>query len=104
MTAPDEGSTDDTVWPYIGVGCLTTVIGFFGGGMIAALVAKVVGAMRGCVPPEGFPACDTWSFVLPGGLLGMVLLPTIAIARLRRGRGARSGSTDSDTGGSGGSR
>jgi hypothetical protein len=62
------------------------VIGFFGGGMIAALVAKVVGATRGCVPPEGFPACNTWSFVLPGAFLGMVGLPIAAIWRLRAGR------------------
>jgi hypothetical protein len=62
------------------------VIGFFGGGMIAALVAKIVGAVRGCVPPEGFPACNTWSFVLPGALLGAVGLPTAAIRRLRHGR------------------
>ena len=79
-------STDETVWPYIGVGCLTVVVGFFGGGMIAALVAKIAGAARGCVPPEGFPACDTWSFVLPGALIGAVLLPTVAIHRLRRSR------------------
>jgi hypothetical protein len=62
------------------------VIGFFGGGMIAALVAKIVGAARGCVPPEGFPACSTWSFVLPGALLGAVLLPIAAVRRLRLGR------------------
>jgi hypothetical protein len=77
---------ESSVWPYIGVGCFTMVIGFFGGGMIAALVAKVVGAARGCVPPEGFPACNTWSFVVPGALMGTLLLPTAAILRLRAGR------------------
>jgi hypothetical protein len=60
------------------------VVGFFGGGMIAALVAKIAGAMRGCRPPEGFPACDTWAFVLPGMLIGAVVVPVIAIRRLRR--------------------
>jgi hypothetical protein len=77
---------DRSVWPYIGVGCFTLVIGFFGGGMIAALVAKIVGSVRGCVPPEGFPACNTWSFVLPGAFLGAVVLPIVAIRRLRQGR------------------
>jgi len=77
---------DGTVWPYIGVGCVTTVVGFFGGGMIAALVAKFVGMVQGCRPPEGFPACDTWSYVLPGALIGAGLLPTMAIRRLRQGR------------------
>jgi hypothetical protein len=58
--------------------------GFFGGGMIAAFVAKVVGSTRGCVPPEGFPACDLWSFVLPGAVLGMIFLPAMAVRRMRR--------------------
>ena len=54
--------------------------------MIAALVAKIVGAASGCVPPQGFPACNTWSFVLPGAFLGAVVLPTAALWRLRAGR------------------
>lgn len=82
---PSDDSVD-TVWPYIGVGCLTAIVGFFGGGMIAALVAKVVGTMQGCKPPEGFPACNTWSFVLPGALFGALALPTAAVRRLRKGR------------------
>jgi len=100
MTDP---SSDRSVWPYIGVGCLTTVVGFFGGGMIAALVAKVVGALRGCVPPEGFPACNTWSFVLPGALMGALGLPTLAMLRLRRGRAGKP-QQNSNEGVSGGTR
>jgi len=76
----------DTVWPYIGVGCLTLPVGFFGGGMIAVLIAKIVGAVTGCTPPQGFPACATWDFLLPGALIGGVGLPTMAILRLRQGR------------------
>jgi hypothetical protein len=87
MAPESSPDTNRTVWPYIGVGCLTIVVGFFGGGMILALVAKIVGALRGCAPPEGFPACHIWSFVLPGAILGAVILPTFAIRRLRqRGR------------------
>ena len=63
------------------------VPGFFGGGMIGALVAKVVGGMRECVPPEGYPACDVWSFVLPAGVVGVVLLPSLVLWRLRRVNG-----------------
>jgi hypothetical protein len=63
------------------------VPGFFGGGMIGALVAKVVGSMRQCVPPEGYPACDVWSFVLPAGIVGIVLLPSLVLWRLRRVNG-----------------
>jgi hypothetical protein len=89
----DSHPAENSIWAYIGVGCFTMVIGFFGGGMIAALVAKVVGAARGCVPPEGFPACNTWSFVLPGAFIGAVGLPTAAIWRLRAGR-ARAASNE----------
>ena len=60
------------------------VPGFFGGGMIGALVAMAVGGARHCVPPEGFPACDLWSFVAPGALVGIVLLPSLVLWRLRR--------------------
>ena len=82
----DANAPKETVWPYIGVGCFTAPIGFFGGGMIAVLVAKIVGAVRGCVAPEGFPACQTWEFLLPGALIGLVGLPVAAILRLRKGR------------------
>ena len=81
-----QGASELGVWPYIGVGCLTVTVGFFGGGMMAALVAKIVGSARGCIPPEGFPACNTWSFVLPGALLGAILLPGMALWRLRQSR------------------
>jgi hypothetical protein len=88
MTSPGapQNGAHRSVWPYIGVGCLTVTVGFFGGVMIAALVAKIVGSARGCVPPEGFPACNTWSFVLPGALLGAVVLPAAALRRLRESR------------------
>jgi hypothetical protein len=77
---------DRSVWPYIGVGCITVVVGFFGGGMMGALVAKIVGSARGCIPMQGFPACDVWSFVLPAAVLGAVGLPAAALWRLRQTR------------------
>jgi hypothetical protein len=78
--------SNDGPWPYIGVGCLTAPIGFFGGGMIAVLVAKFVGSMQQCKPPDGLPACNTFEFLVPGALIGLLGLPTIALYRLRRGR------------------
>jgi hypothetical protein len=86
----DGGPPKETLWPYIGVGCFTAPIGFFGGGMIAVLIAKIVGAVNGCDPPEGFPACNTFEFLLPGALVGLVGLPVAAILRLRQGRKAES--------------
>ena len=54
--------------------------------MIAVLAAKIVGSIRGCIPPEGFPACNTFEFLLPGALIGMLGLPMAAILRLHQGR------------------
>jgi hypothetical protein len=70
------------------VGCLLAVPGFFAGGMIGAATAKIVGAVRGCAPPQGFPACDIWSYVLPGGAIGALALGTAIVLRLRPDRGA----------------
>ena len=43
-----SGQTGEGVWPYVGVGCLTAVAGLVGGGMIAVLLAKIVGGISGC--------------------------------------------------------
>ena len=66
-------------------------IGFFGGGMIAVLLAKIVGGLRGCVPPEGLPACYTFEFWYPGAFIGLLGLPALALYRLRKGRKAAGG-------------
>jgi hypothetical protein len=88
MTDADASlvTRESSTWSYIGVGCLTMPIGFFGGGMIAVLIAKIAGAAQGCAPPKGFPACNTFEFLFVGALIGLIGLPTIAILRLRRGR------------------
>lgn len=84
--APPAGPPDDTIWPYIGVGCLTLVVGLFGGGMIAMLVGKVVDGVTGCKPADGTPVCDWWKYFYTGALVGAVLLPSVAVYRMRRGR------------------
>ena len=87
----DSGDRDEFRFErYLGVGCVTTVGGFFSGGMIAVLVAKVVGWARGCEPPNGLPACDWHLFMLTGALLGMITLPAAVIWRLR-GKGRTDG-------------
>ena len=73
---------------YLGVGCVTTIGGFFSGGMIAVLIAKIVGWARACQPPTGLPACDWHIFMLTGALIGMVTLPAGVIWRLRGKRRA----------------
>ena len=82
-----RGDPNDGIWPYLGVGCITTVSGFFGGGMIAVLVAKVVGGVRKCTPDaETGAPCDWFTFAMVGALIGLVLFPATAIWLLRRGR------------------
>lgn len=78
---PDEDRV--ALGTYVGVGCLTSIAGFFGGGMIAVLVAKVVGSFRNCQPPDGLPACDWEKYMIVGALIGVVGLPLVSIFRLR---------------------
>lgn len=67
-----------------GLGCLLAIPGFFGGGMIAVAIATFADDVTRCKPPEGLPACGTFEFLIVGGVLGVVLLPGIALWRLHR--------------------
>lgn len=84
---PQPPDPNDGVWPYIGVGCVTFVSGFFGGGMIAVLIAKTVGAAQGCTPDKetGAP-CNWFTYAMVGAMIGMVVFPTVATLLLRRSR------------------
>ncbi|HWL39859.1 MAG TPA: hypothetical protein VNO75_06435 [Gemmatimonadaceae bacterium] len=85
VSAPDHEAS----WARdVGVGCITTIAGFFSGGMIAVFVGKMVGLAQRCVPEAGLPACNWWVYAGVGGLLGAVTLPVLALRRLRRGRSA----------------
>ena len=67
------------------VGCLTFIVGFFGGGMMAVLVGKGVDLVTGCTPSEGLPTCITWAwYALAGGAIGAIGLPAVVLTRLRR--------------------
>jgi len=57
--------------------------------MIAVLVAKIVGYATGCAADgdTGAP-CDWLTYALRGGLLGLVVVPTIVIRRMRKTRAA----------------
>lgn len=74
-------------WEYLGVGCFTALIGFAGGGMIAVLVARVIGAVRGCsLDAETGAPCAWTSYWMWGAGIGLILVPTVAITLLSRGR------------------
>lgn len=83
MTEPTSEPSDDGRARRIGLGCFMTFIGFWSGGMVGVLVAKGVGGLRRCTPPEGLPACDWYYFALGGMLLGAVSLPVLVLRRLR---------------------
>lgn len=68
----------------IGVGCFTTFVGLWSGGMIGVLIGKFIGSARNCAPPEGLPACD-WHWYAAGGMIvGATTLPVLVLRRLRR--------------------
>jgi hypothetical protein len=85
MTAP-EANRKDVLARNIGIGCVTTVAGFFSGGMIAVMVAKFVGSAQRCQPPEGLPACNWHVYAGVGALIGMVTLPVLALWRVNTAR------------------
>ena len=68
----------------IGVGCVSVIAGFFSGGMIGVMVAKIVGSIRGCQPAEGLPACDWHVYAGAGMLIGVITLPLLIVRRMRQ--------------------
>jgi hypothetical protein len=83
-TPPEAGGLGPA---YFGIGCITAIAGFAGGGMIAVLVAKIVGALGRCAPDaETGAPCGWGTYWLRGALIGLVLLPSVALWRFRRGR------------------
>ena len=84
-----SGQTSEGVWPYLGVGCVSAVAGLAAGGMLAVLIAKVVGGIMGCRgDAETGAPCDWSSYWTWGARIGLVLVPTIVIWRMRKARSA----------------
>ena len=84
MAAAPSLNRTEIIARNIGVGCLTTIVGFFSGAMIAVLIAKNVGSVQGCQPPEGLPACNWWVYAGIGAVIGALSLPFLALRRLNR--------------------
>ena len=88
-----SGETGEGVWPYVGVGCLSAIVGLVGGGMIAVLVSKGVGAVRHCAPdPDTGAPCNWSTYWTWGARIGLILLPAIVLWRMRRVRTAKGNS------------
>ncbi|MDQ2890937.1 MAG: hypothetical protein M3R65_10380 [Gemmatimonadota bacterium] len=79
--APAE-SGRPSIGAFLGAGCFSAIAGFFGGGMIAVLLAKIVGSARGCQPPDGIPACNWGEYAFAGMIAGVVILPLVSVTRL----------------------
>jgi hypothetical protein len=83
----DSGESESGPWPYLGVGCMTAIVGFFGSAMLAVLVAKVVGYATGCAADaETGAPCNWLTYGVRGGLLGLVVVPSFIIWRMRKAR------------------
>lgn len=94
-----EQETQPRPWAYVGVGCLTAVIGLVGGGMIAVLMAKIVGGIRGCTPDQETGAPCGWSrYWTFGAWAGLLLFPTVVLWRMRRAEKRQGTSSNSETG------
>jgi hypothetical protein len=83
----EPGETKDGVWPYLGVGCLSAVVGLAGGGMIAVFIAKIVGGITGCqADAESGAPCDWNIYWTWGARIGLFLVPVIVLYRMRKSR------------------
>ncbi len=85
----ESGQTDGGVWPYVGVGCMCAVAGLAAGGMIAVFISKIVGAVTHCTPDaETGAPCDWSTYWTWGAWIGLILLPSFVLWRMRKGRAA----------------
>jgi hypothetical protein len=84
---PAGGQTDTTKWEYFGVGCFSTFVGFAGGGMIAVLIAKIVGGLQRCAPDKDTGAPCSWlTYAFFGMVIGTIVVPAVSLWFFRRGR------------------
>jgi hypothetical protein len=83
----DPGPASTAKWEYLGVGCFSAFVGLAGGGMIAVLIAKIVGAVARCkVDAETGAPCNWFSFAVFGAIVGAFVVPAVSLWLFRRGR------------------
>lgn len=81
MTESQATEPSTTAARYV-PGCLLFLPGFFGAGMIAVLIGKIVAVLRRAPACEGLPLCGwEWWFV-PAGLVGGLGLSIYVIWRI----------------------
>ncbi len=67
----------------LAIGCFMAPIGFFSGGMIAALVSKLFAFVTRAPVCAGLPSCNWLAFTMVGGVIGMLTLPALVMRALR---------------------
>jgi hypothetical protein len=75
-------------WRYL-MAIWFAIVGYFAGGMIGALAAKVVGSMQSCKPAPDLPACNLDTFWAVGSGVGLLLLPSLIVWRMWQSDAAR---------------
>ena len=90
MSAPPDPASGGTgLAPYLGVGCLSAIAGLAGGGMLGVMAAKIVSMAQKCTEVADPRAPCNWSaYWTWGARIGVILVPSIAIWRMRRARTA----------------
>lgn len=71
----------------VGLGCLTTVLGFLSMAMVGSLLSVVVAFFTKAATCPDVPACNWYIYAGVGGLLGAVSLPILVLRRLGRPAG-----------------
>ena len=75
---------EDRTARNIGVGCFSTFVGLWSGAMVAVLIGKIVGGMRGAPACEGVPLCNWHVYAAVGAAIGAISLPLLVLTRLKR--------------------
>ena len=68
----------------VGLGCFTTFVGLWSGGMVAVLIGKIVEGARKSPACTGLPLCNWHIYAGVGALIGAVSLPVLVFWRMRR--------------------
>ena len=74
---------------FMGVGCVTAVIGFASGGMIGVFLSWCWAYLTRAPKCSGIPTCDWGYWATAGAWIGLFTLPTLALWRLRRSDATR---------------
>jgi hypothetical protein len=83
---PSDKENEDAIafGRKVGLGCFTTFVGFWSGGMIAVLVGKIIEGARKSPACTGLPLCNWHIYAGIGAVVGAISLPALVLWRMRR--------------------